>query len=79
MGSSSASRALPLRALRPIWSSAVERDQRAGQGVDLVGVQRRAVGQVRLLLREQPLEAEHQRVVAPPLERGLVAARVDLR
>ena len=27
---------------------------------------------------EQPLEAEHQRVVAPPLDRGLVAAGLDL-
>ena len=40
----------------------LERDQRARQGVDLVGGERRAVGEVRLLLRQQPLEAEHQRV-----------------
>ena len=57
----------------------LERDQRAGQRVHLVGRQRRAVGQVRLLLGEQPLEPEHQRELAPPLERRLVAARVDLR
>jgi hypothetical protein len=38
----------------------LERDQRAGEGVDLVGRERCAVGQVRLLLREQPLEAQHQ-------------------
>ena len=34
-----------------------ERDQRARQGVDLVGGERRAVRQVRLVLRQQPLEA----------------------
>ena len=34
-----------------------------------------AVGQMRLVLGEQPLEAEHQRVLAPPLDRRLVAAR----
>ena len=49
-----ACRPLPLR---PIRSSDLERDQRAGQGVHLVGRQRRAVGEVRLLLGEQPLEA----------------------
>ena len=49
----------------------LERDQRAGQRVDLVGEQRRAVGQVRLLLGEQPLEAQHQRELAPPLDRRL--------
>ena len=65
----------PLRRLLELGG---ERDQRAGQGVDLVGGQRRAVGEVRLLLGQQPLEAEHQRVVAPPLDRRLLAAGVDL-
>ena len=55
-----------------------ERDQRARERVDLVGRQGRAVRQVRLVLGEQPLEPEHQRVVAPPLDRRLVAAGVDL-
>jgi hypothetical protein len=55
-----------------------ERDERAGQGVDLVGAQQRAVGEVRLLLRQQPLEAEHEREIAPPLHRRLAAARLDL-
>jgi hypothetical protein len=55
-----------------------ERDQRAGEGVDLVGVERRAVGQVGLLLGQQPLEAEHERVVAPPGDRRLLATVLDL-
>ena len=37
-----------------------------------------AVGELRLLLGEQPLEPEHQRVVAAPLDRGRLAALVDL-
>ena len=56
-----------------------ERDQRAGEGVDLVRVQHRAVGQVRLVLGQHPLEPQHERVVAPPLDRGLVAAGIELR
>ena len=55
-----------------------ERDQRPRKGVDLVGVQRRAVGQVRLLVAEQPLEAEHQRIGAPPLDGWLGAAGLQL-
>ena len=57
----------------------LQRDQRARQGVHLVGVERRAVGQVRLLVGEQPLEAEHQRIGAPPLDRRLAATGVQLR
>ena len=38
----------------------LERDQRAGQRIDLVGGQRGAVHEMRLVLREQPLEAEDQ-------------------
>ena len=68
----------PPLALRPISSSEVERDQRAGEGVDLVRGERRAVGEVRLLLREQPLQSEHQREVPPPGERRLAPAGVDL-
>ena len=56
----------------------LERDQRAGERIDLVGGQRGAVHEVRLVLRQQSLEAEDQRVVAPPLDRGLAATRLDL-
>jgi hypothetical protein len=51
----------------------LERDQRAGEGVDLVGRERGAVGQVRLLLRQQPLQPEHERERPPPLDRWLAA------
>src|SRR3954468_6381764 len=37
-----------------------QRDQRAGKRVDLVGREHRPVDQLRLVLRQQPLEAEHQ-------------------
>ena len=40
--------------------------EHAGQGVDLVRAQLEAVGQVRLVLRQDPLQAEHQREPAPP-------------
>ena len=63
---------------RPISSSELERDQRAGEGIDLVGGERRAVDEMGLLLGEQPLEAEDQRVVAPPLDGGLGAPVLDL-
>ena len=33
---------------------------------------------MRLVVGEQPFEAEHQRVLAPPLDRRLLAAGVDL-
>ena len=56
----------------------LERDQRARQRVHLVGRQRGAVGQVRLLLGQQPLEPQHQRELAPPLDRRLGAAGVHL-
>jgi hypothetical protein len=56
-----------------------ERDQRSRQSVDLVGREGGAVDEVGLLLGQQPLEAEDQRIVAAPLHRGLAAARVDLR
>ena len=55
-----------------------ERGQRAGQRVDLVGGQHRPVGQVRLLLGEQPLQPEQQRELPPPLDRGLVGPGVEL-
>ena len=51
-----------------------QRGQRARQRVDLVGRQHRAVGEVGLLLGEQPLEPEQQRELAPPLDRGRACA-----
>jgi hypothetical protein len=55
-----------------------ERGQRARQGVDLVRAQLGAVGEVRLFLGEKPLEPQQERVVAPPLDRRLLAAGLDL-
>jgi hypothetical protein len=43
-----------------------------------VRAEKRAVGQVRLVLGQEALEAEQKRVIAPPLDRGLGAARVHL-
>ena len=37
-----------------------------------------AVGQVGLVLGEQPLEPEQQRELTPPLDRGLLGALLDL-
>ena len=53
-----------------------ERRQRAGQGVDLMGGEHRAVDEVRLLLGEQSLQPEQQRVRPPPFERRDLQARV---
>jgi hypothetical protein len=55
-----------------------ERDQRAREGVDLVGGERGAVRQVGLVLGQQPLQAEQQRELASPCDRGHLAALVDL-
>ena len=49
-----------------------QRRQRPRQRVDLVRGERRAVGELRLLLREHALEPEQQRVLAPPGGRGEV-------
>ena len=55
---SSSEAALPLPfAVAADQELGLERDQRAGEGIDLVGGERRAVREVRLVLREQPLEA----------------------
>ena len=51
-----------------------QRGQRARERVDLVGGERRAVGELGLLLGEHPLEAQQQRVLAPPGGRGVRAA-----
>ena len=55
-----------------------QRGQRARQRVDLVGGEHRAVDEVRLLLGQQPLEPEQQRELAPPLDRRLLGAGLDL-
>ena len=70
-------------AVRPaVRSGALElgddRGQRAGERVDLVLVELGPVEQARLLLVEQPLEPEHQRVVAAPLEARYLGAVVEL-
>ena len=56
-----------------------QRRERAGQHVDLVRGQHGAVGELRLVLGQQALEAEHQRVLLAPLDAGLLAAGLDLR
>ena len=55
-----------------------QRREGARERVDLVLVQLGAVGQVRDLLVQQPLEPEHQRVGATPFDRGRLLAFVDL-
>ena len=76
---SSSEAALPFPLpLRPIKSSDSSAIRVPGQSVDLVRGERRAVGEVRLLLRQQPLQAHNQREVAPPVDGRLAAAAVDL-
>ena len=53
--------------------------QGAGERVDLVRVELGAVAQLRRLVGEQALEPEQQREVAPPLDRGVLGALVELR
>ena len=53
--------------------------ERPGERVDLVRGELGAVAQLRRLLGQQPLEPEQQREVAPPLDRGRLAAGLDLR
>ena len=55
-----------------------QRGERSGKGVDLVGVERGAVGEVGLLLAEQPLEPEQQRPLPAPLGGGDLLPGVDL-
>ena len=52
--------------------------QGAGERVDLVRVELRPVAQRRRFVGEQPLQAEQQREVAPPLDRGVLGAGVEL-
>jgi hypothetical protein len=55
-----------------------DRGQRAGERVDLVFVEGRAVEQLGLLIPEQALEAEQQGVVLAPLERWHLGATLEL-
>ena len=55
-----------------------QRGERPRQRVDLVGREHGAVDEVRLVLREQALEPEQQRELAPPLDRGLLGVGLDL-
>ena len=55
-----------------------ERDQRAGERVDLVGGQHGAVHEVRLVLDEQSLEPERSASTRGATHRRLVAAGVEL-
>src|SRR6185503_8508609 len=55
-----------------------ERGQRARERVDLMRVERRAVGEPRLVVAEYALEAEHERVAAAPVRRRHRGARVEL-
>ena len=52
--------------------------QRPGEGVHLVRVELGAVAQLRRFVGEQALEPEQEREVAPPLDRGVLGAGVDL-
>jgi hypothetical protein len=55
-----------------------QRRQRARQRVDLVRVQRRPVGEVRLVLAEDAFEPEQQRVAPAPVRRGHGGPGLDL-
>ena len=52
--------------------------QRPGEGVHLVRVELGAVAQLRRFVGEQALEPEQEREVAPPLDRRVLGAGVDL-
>ena len=64
--------------LRRSWTSAISAARVPERASTWWAVELGAVGEVRLLLGEQALEAEHQREVAAPLDRGGLAALVDL-
>ena len=55
-----------------------QRHERAGERVDLVGGELGPVGEVGLLLGEQPFQAKHERVLALPLNGGHVPAGLEL-
>ena len=76
--------ALPLPLPAPLPAVAValllgeQRGQRPGEGVDLVGGEDGALGEMRLVFGQQPLEPEQQREVSAPLDRRLLVAGLDL-
>jgi hypothetical protein len=72
--------AVPCRgaAVEPLLDVGDQRGERARERIDLMSRELGAVREVGLLLGEQPLEAEHEREVAPPLDRGRLATVVDL-
>src|ERR687898_1566161 len=53
--------------------------ERSRERVDLVGGELGAVGEMRLILGEQPLQAEHERKVAAPLDARRLVPLFDLR
>jgi hypothetical protein len=66
-------------AVDPLLDVGDQRGEGAREGVHLVGGELGAVREVRRLLGEQALQAEQEREVAAPLDRGGLAALVDLR
>ena len=72
-----AARPLPFGARR--LRRGQQRRQRARQRVDLVRREHGAVGELRLVLGEQPLQAEQQREFAAPGCRGVFRLRVGLQ
>ena len=56
-----------------------QRGQRARERVDLVRVEDRAVGELGLLLAEQPVQAEQERPALAPRDRRDLGARLELR
>ena len=77
-GGGAARRALAVAAAVGALRLGDQLGERPRQRVDLMRGQLGAVLQLRRLLGEQPLEPQQQRVAAAPLDRGLLAAGVDL-
>ena len=67
-----------VRLLRLALVCGDQRREHARERVHLVAAQLGARGEVRRLLAEDPLEAEHERVAHPPRVRRLVVAEGDL-
>ena len=68
----------PRVSVEPLLDVGDQRGERARERVDLMSGELGAVGKMRLLLGEQPLEAEQQREVAAPLDRGGLVPSLDL-
>ncbi len=52
--------------------------ERSGESVDLMGIELGAIGEMRVFLGEQALEAEHEGEVTAPFDRRGLAALIDL-